>query len=514
MRHAHSQPIRVGTAFPSGGRWHALALIFLMALAASAAPVADPAPSDSGTTLKVIRAATEQLGSWIWAERTYDKQTCRLWQSFEIPANREVSAARLLITADNTFRLFLDGREIGQGSEWRRMTEYDLSRVLKPGLHVLAVECFNDWSAAGMILGLEVSFKQGEALRVLSDDTWRIVPNDLARWESRTTPQPNWGRAIVLGKFNARPWEQLQPYAALAPAVTPLELRFWQQGWFQVTLLSVCVSAILVSLRLMTQLAAQRRGQALLHQERARIARDFHDDLGARITQLVLLGEVARRELPAGADTRGKLDQMCNRMRELSAAMKEVVWVVNSQRDTLHDFANHLTGYAETFLQGAAIRCRFDVGLELPDAAFDLPIRRNLFLAVKEALNNAAKHSQATELFLRVHWDGTMVEVLVENNGRGFAPAQVGAGGNGIANMTQRMAEFAGECRIESTPGKGSRITFKMPLSDAPRRARWRDRWTRKAPAAQATVEPDKTAPANGARTVDASASIAKPVRT
>ncbi len=478
-----------------------------MTLVVSAAPAADPAPSDSGATLKVIRAATDQLGSWIWAERTYDKQTCRLWQSFEIPAHREVNAARLLITADNTFRLFLDGREIGRGSEWHRLTEYDVSRVLKPGLHVLAVECFNDWSAAGMILGLEVSFKQGENFRVQSDDTWRIVPNELARWESRTTPQPNWGRAVALGKFNAPPWEEVQPYAALAPAVTPLEMHFWQQGWFQITLLTVCVAAILVSLRLMAQLATQRRAQALLHQERARIARDFHDDLGARITQLVLLGEVARRELPAGADTRGKLEQMCARMRELSAAMKEVVWVVNSQRDTLHDFANHLTNYAENFLQGAAIRCRFDVGLELPDAAFDLPIRRNLFLAVKEALNNAAKHSQATELSLRVHWDGQMVEVVVEDNGRGFDPIQVGAGGNGIANMTRRMAEFAGECRVESAPGKGSRITFKMPLSHATRRGHWLDWWTRKTPGVQPVVEPDRAAHSNAAP-------AAKPVRT
>lgn len=509
MRRIRSGRIQAGAAFPNGARRRALWLACLMALAALTAPAADPVPSDSGTTLKVVRAATEQLGSWIWAERTHDKQTCRFWQSFEIPANREVSTARLLITADNTFRLFLDGREIGQGSEWRRLTEYDLSLVLGPGSHVLAVECFNDWSAAGLILGLEVSFKQGESLRVLSDDTWRIVPNELARWEGRTAPQPNWGRAVALGKFNARPWEQLQPYAALAPAVTPLHLHFWQRAWFQITLLSVCIGAILVSLRLTTQLAAQRRTQALLQQERARIARDFHDDLGARITQLVLLGEVARRELPTGADTRGKLDQMCDRMRELSAAMKEVVWVVNSQRDTLHDFANHLTGYAETFLQGAAIRCRFDVGLELPDAAFDLPIRRNLFLAVKEALNNAAKHSQATELSLRIHWDGRMVEVVVEDNGRGFDPAQAGAGGNGITNMTRRTAEFAGECRVESTPGKGSRVIFKMPLSHAGRRTGWLDWWSRETPVVSPAVGPGGIAPS-----ADASAPAAKPVST
>src|SRR5215213_6375484 len=86
------------------------------------------------------------VGSWIWADKTYDQQTCRLWRAFKIP-RAAVKHAQLNLTADNSYRLFLDGREVGRGGEWRGIGQYDLTWVLSPGVHVLAIEAFNDWSA-------------------------------------------------------------------------------------------------------------------------------------------------------------------------------------------------------------------------------------------------------------------------------------------------------------------------------------------------------------------------------
>jgi signal transduction histidine kinase len=87
----------------------------------------------------------------------------------------------------------------------------------------------------------------------------------------------------------------------------------------------------------------------------------------------------------------------------VSHSLEEVLWAVNSKRDTLRDFTSYLCKYAQSFLASTPIRCRLDVQPEMPASAFDLPVRRSLFLAIKEALNNAAKHSGATELFLRIH---------------------------------------------------------------------------------------------------------------
>ena len=244
-------------------------------------------------------------------------------------------------------------------------------------------------------------------------------------------------------------------------------MRFWQTGWFQLTLVSVCSLVVLCCLWLMTQLAAQSKTQRFLQIERARIARDIHDDLGARLTHLVLLGEVAQSELPANSGTRAQLNQICEKARDLSHAMDEVVWAVNSRRDTLRDFVTYVCKYAQFFLGSTPIRCRLDVESDIPATPFDLPVRRNLFLAVKEALNNAAKHSAASEVFLRIYRHNQKLIVVVEDNGKGFDPARADAARNGMTNMSQRMDEIGGFCTLASQPGSGCRVEFTVPLSQS-----------------------------------------------
>jgi len=116
------------------------------------------------------------VGSWIWAEQRMDRVTCRLWKLIEIPSGVRVKRAQLRMTAHDTFRAFLDGTEFGRGSDWGRLTEYDLTRVLSPGRHVLAVEAFNEYEWAGLVAGLVVELSDGKVMKFPSDDTWRIVP--------------------------------------------------------------------------------------------------------------------------------------------------------------------------------------------------------------------------------------------------------------------------------------------------------------------------------------------------
>ena len=102
-------------------------------------------------------------------------------------------------------------------------------------------------------------------------------------------------------------------------------------------------------------------------------------------------------------------------------------------------------------------------------AAFNLPLRRNLLMAVKEALHNAAKHSHATELTLRIRCQGQALLVVVQDNGRGFDPALASSDRNGLTNMTQRMDELGGRCQITSQPGQGCSVELFMPLVNSRR---------------------------------------------
>lgn len=426
--------------------------------------------------------ATNHLGRWIWDSRTFDKQTCRLWKSFVIPPGSAVSRAILRITVDNGYRLFLDGREIGRGSDWRTMTVYDVTWLLNHGTHVLAVEGFNDRLEGGMIFGLEIQRVDQSVMEIVSDNTWRIVPNILADWAGKKSASVEWPQATVVGAIHQHPWENWPVGIVTEPPIRPLVTHFWQAGWFQLSLAASCGLALLVSVWLMTQLSAQSKSQLLLEVERARIARDIHDDLGSRLTELLLLGEVSQSELLEDSPTRGQISQICDKARGLAHAMDEVVWAVNSRRDTLRDFVTYVCKHAQFFLKSTPIRCRLDVEPEIPPVAFDLPVRRNLFLAVKEALNNVAKHSEASEVFLRIHRQEHRIIVAIEDNGKGFDPAWPNGERNGMGNMFQRMGEIGGLCRVESQPGNGCRVEFTVPF-DVTAQSRWL-KWLRRTPPA------------------------------
>jgi len=419
---------------------------------------------------------TNGLGSWIWEEKTLDNQTCQLWKTFEIPNQGTVTNARLVMTTDNEFTLYLDGRELGRGAEWRELFVFDVTQLLTPGRHVLAVNCYNGSFFAGMLFGLRVDLADGRSIEVKSDKSWKVVPEGAGRWTKRTEADPLWPAATVIAPLGGSPWWTAPTAVNMMPSLQPIRVFFWQTGWFQITLLSVCALVILISFRLMAQLALHRKERWFLQRERSRIAREIHDDIGSRMTQLVLHGEVAQSGLAAGSELQVQLVQICEEARGLLSTMDEILWAVNPRRDTLRDFAAYVCKYAQEFLAPTKIQCLFEVGPEMSAAAFDMPLRRSLLMAIKEALNNAAKYSGATELRLRIHWQGQQLVVEVQDNGKGFDPAVVKGGRNGLGNMAQRMNELGGHCLITSQPGQGCRVEFSVPLTH-PRWNTWMWIW-------------------------------------
>lgn len=409
------------------------------------------------------------VGDWIWTAETRDQQTCRFWRRVDIPQNASVERAQITIASDNAYHLFVDGRDIGQGVIWYNLTEYDLTRIFGPGTHILAVECFNEYLRAGLVAGLRVQMRDDRSLEVPTDGSWKIVPNDEKRWTTKRKADPHWTSAIVQASYREWNLPGRTPHTFRLPPIQPLMVTFWQSPWFHLLILLVCAVLAALCLWLIGKLAVYSRAQQVVGLERARIARDIHDDLTAGLTQLALFGEVAQSELPQGSEARRQVAKVCEKARNLSQAMNEIIWMVNSQRDTFRDFTSYVCKYAETFFEASPIRCRFDIAEELPDLPCDLGVRRNLFLGVKEALNNALRHSGASEVRLRIHCRDQQMVVAVEDNGKGFDPALAGQQGNGLSNMSTRAAEAGGVCRISGEPGGGCRIEFAVALARTPR---------------------------------------------
>src|SRR5262249_40669626 len=146
--------------------------------------------------------------------------------------------------------------------------------------------------------------------------------------------------------------------------------------------------------KLQKQLAAMRQQEAL-EMERARIARDLHDQLGANLTQVALLGEMAESDKALPDQVEEHARKKSQTARETTRALDEIVWTVNPSNDTLDGLINYVCKYAQEFLALAGLRYRLEVPPQLPPTPIAPELRHNVFLAAKEAVNNVVKHSQA-----------------------------------------------------------------------------------------------------------------------
>ena len=269
--------------------------------------------------------------------------------------------------------------------------------------------------------------------------------------------------------------------AAVAFTVLPF---FWQTWWFETSSGTSAAAAaglgiFWASRRRVRRKLEQVERQRALERERARIARDIHDDLGASLTRITMLSQTVRGELNGQVQAAADVDQIYHTARELTRAMDEIVWAVNPKHDTLDSLVTYLGRFAQHFLSSAGIRCRLDVPVYLPSRSLTAEVRHNVFLAFKEALHNVVKHAAATEvrISLVVEQDGFVLGVA--DNGHGFdsagPPALEGAdgleprlaGGNGLLNMRKRLEEVGGQCLWDTALGEGARIKFVVKTHDS-----------------------------------------------
>ena len=200
---------------------------------------------------------------------------------------------------------------------------------------------------------------------------------------------------------------------------------FWQRLSFQLAMLAgftLCVIAIVryVSFRRLRIQVRQLEQQTVLHKERARIAKDIHDDLGANLTQISVLSELTRQDMDAPEKAGEHVEKISSTARQVMKSLDEIVWAVNPRNDTLPHLVDYLGQFTIDFLRTPGIRCRLDLPEHPPELNVPADIRHNLFLAVKEALNNIVKHASAKEVRLGVDVSNGKLRVVVTDDGHGI----------------------------------------------------------------------------------------------
>ena len=239
--------------------------------------------------------------------------------------------------------------------------------------------------------------------------------------------------------------------------------RFYETLWFRVLAGLAAAGLVAGAVRYSVTRRLHRRMEQLARQqaverERARIAKDIHDDLGASLTLIAVLGDLAREE-----KTVERVEKMAGTARLAVKSLDEIVWAVNPRNDTLAHLIDYTGQFAVDYLRAAGVRCVLDLPERPPEREVPSVVRHNVFLVVKEALQNIVKHARATEVRLRVNVAGPGLRMVIEDNGGGFAPAPENALADGLRNMRQRMKELGGECRIQSRVGAGTEITVELP---------------------------------------------------
>jgi ligand-binding sensor domain-containing protein/signal transduction histidine kinase len=260
--------------------------------------------------------------------------------------------------------------------------------------------------------------------------------------------------------------------SALSLTVLP---PFWRTWWFFTSTAVLLLGSISAGIYFVSTQRLQRQVRKLkqeesLEKERARIARDIHDQLGASLTQMALLGELVEADKDAPVEVEAHAQQICQAARDTTRVLDEIVWAVNPSNDTLEGLMTYVCKYAQEYLAVAGLKYRVDVPAELPHVILPPDVRHNVFLAGKEAVTNIVRHSSASAAWLRLRLQPMKFTIEIEDDGRGMPDLDETAARarNGLSNMRKRMEEIAGEFELCPASGGGTMVRLTAPLGDLP----------------------------------------------
>ena len=247
----------------------------------------------------------------------------------------------------------------------------------------------------------------------------------------------------------------LEPASVTFTVLPPV----WRRGWF---LAICCAAAALGVYALYRARLAQLLAVANI---RTRIATDLHDDIGASLSQIAILSEVARSgadgPAPRNATT---LSEIAGISRELVDSMGDIVWAINPEHDRVSNLSHRMRRFATDLLGGRGIEMGFRSSAADDDPGIGANVRRQVYLIFKEAIHNAARHSSATLVDVALSTAGGNLVLRVTDDGRGFEPSAP-VEGNGLASMRRRARDAGGALDLDSAPGRGTTLTLTVPLA-------------------------------------------------
>ena len=311
----------------------------------------------------------------------------------------------------------------------------------------------------------QVGMPTGDAFR------WRL-PGEVDDWQNSrlltlqmSCPKPGKITFVAQARHSDGQWD-----SSLFQLPMVIRQHFCKNPSFQI----LAVASALIATVLFSRWGLQRRAarhlaaanaRAALAEERSRIARDLHDDLGANLAEIAMISELARESLPSEHPTRAPLDKIFDRAESNARRLGEIVWAVNPANDTLEHFTRYLCKFAQDYLSAAEVRCRFELPETMPEGSFSAAQRYHLLLAAKEAIHNAVRHGKPSTVTLSLSANAGSFVVSIHDDGCGCDAQSTAASPRGCANMRLRMETIGGNFLMSSVPNQGMTVVLTTPFS-------------------------------------------------
>ncbi len=244
---------------------------------------------------------------------------------------------------------------------------------------------------------------------------------------------------------------------------------YYKRWWF-LALTIICIIAITTLIvRLVQQMRYRAKikemeRQYAIEKERSRISKDMHDEVGASLTRISILSELAKKQNSDPAKAQQIIEQISDISGSVVDEMSEIIWAMNPRNDTLDSFASYIRQYISGYLQTVNIPSTFAFPDEVPSHFMSSELRRNLFLTIKEALHNVVKHAEASKVHTELYFSGQFLKIVVSDDGKGFDEQKIKSWRNGLFNMRKRIEESGGEFQLTSGLNSGTKIKIEISL--------------------------------------------------
>jgi signal transduction histidine kinase/ligand-binding sensor domain-containing protein len=293
------------------------------------------------------------------------------------------------------------------------------------------------------------------------DKDWVYTANDKVRYSG---VPPGAYTFLLKAANNDHTWNE-EPLR-LSIIIHP---PYWQTWWFRTLIFVIVLFTVFLLARYYTRQKIKEKTrelekQQVIYLERLRISKDVHDDLGSGLSKISLMAAIAQKKVMGNATLSNDIRHISSVSKELVDNMRDLVWVLNPDNTTLEQLVSRLREYCSDYLENMPLDVQLDFPDQVPPMRISREAQRNIFLTVKEAVNNSIKHADAGGIKILLSLCAGRMNICVVDNGRGFDMGHLKGSGNGLRNMRQRIESIGGHFAVSSAPSASTRIDITISL--------------------------------------------------